>query len=248
MEQVKKILGVPIHDIPIDKVWRYFNSGTLNGKVIVTPNVDHVVRFNRDKDFSVIYSLSDIYLNDSRVLRILSSFLEESLDNVVPGSELTEYFFENIHNSSDKRPYCILGAEERDVRIIEKKYSIEKIFHYSPPFGFLDSEDEIDKCVDFCLSIPDAIYFISVGSPRQEILAQRLKAAKVKGVFLCVGASVLFLSGREKRAPKIFQMLSVEWLYRLVQSPRRLFRRYVIEGPFIFFLLIKYIFKVKKEK
>ncbi|MDP1777099.1 MAG: WecB/TagA/CpsF family glycosyltransferase, partial [Brevundimonas sp.] len=71
--------------------------------------------------------------------------------------------------------------------------------------------------------------------PKQELFAHALRAAGRKtGVALCVGASVDFLTGRQKRAPRIFQQLSLEWLHRLLSQPRRMFRRYVIEGPAIF--------------
>ena len=74
-----------------------------------------------------------------------------------------------------------------------------------------------------------------VSFPKQERFAHALRAAgRERGVTLCVGASVDFLTGRQQRAPRIFQRLSLEWLHRLFSQPRRMFRRYVIEGPAIF--------------
>jgi exopolysaccharide biosynthesis WecB/TagA/CpsF family protein len=74
-----------------------------------------------------------------------------------------------------------------------------------------------------------------VSFPKQELFAHALRAAgRRTGVALCVGASVDFLTGRQQRAPRLFQQLSLEWLHRLLSQPRRMVRRYVIEGPAIF--------------
>ena len=74
-----------------------------------------------------------------------------------------------------------------------------------------------------------------VSFPKQELFAHALRAAgRRTGVALCVGASVDFLTGRQQRAPRLYQALSLEWLHRLMTQPKRMFRRYVVEGPAIF--------------
>jgi exopolysaccharide biosynthesis WecB/TagA/CpsF family protein len=79
-----------------------------------------------------------------------------------------------------------------------------------------------------------------VSFPKQELFAHALRAeGRRTGVTLCVGASVDFLTGRQQRAPRIFQRLSLEWLHRLLSQPRRMFRRYVLEGPAIFGWFLK---------
>lgn len=240
---MKKLFDIDFEDYPIDSVYSLLMNGSLDGKIIVTPNVDHVNRFHRDVGFRKIYSQADLYINDSRVLRLLSLFMKNSLVNVVPGSDLTKKIFEDSENVISKYGICVLGAEVEDIDAIKSRFSLEEIHHYVPPFGFETDEKEMERCLLYCSELPSCIYLISVGSPRQEMLALRLREAGVKGVFLCVGASVLFLSGKERRAPKIFQKVGFEWLYRLFQSPRRLYKRYLIDGPFIFLLFIKYFFK-----
>ena len=82
--------------------------------------------------------------------------------------------------------------------------------------------------------------FIGVGSPRQEILARALAArGRARGTALCVGASLLFLSGEERRAPRALQGVGLEWAWRLAQDPRRLARRYLVEDPVIIALLLR---------
>jgi exopolysaccharide biosynthesis WecB/TagA/CpsF family protein len=77
-----------------------------------------------------------------------------------------------------------------------------------------------------------------VGCPQQEILAKALQSrGRARGLALCVGASINFLTGSERRAPKWIQYAGLEWLYRLLNDPTRLARRYLIRGPRIFLLL-----------
>jgi exopolysaccharide biosynthesis WecB/TagA/CpsF family protein len=93
--------------------------------------------------------------------------------------------------------------------------------------GFIDDPQEVERCIDFIERHPSPMTVFSVGSPRQEILAcQIFERGAAKGIGLCVGASLLFLSGRVKRAPVWVQRLSLEWLHRLCTEPRRLAGRY----------------------
>jgi exopolysaccharide biosynthesis WecB/TagA/CpsF family protein len=87
---------------------------------------------------------------------------------------------------------------------------------------------------------------LAVGSPQQEVLAQRLQSRGVaRGLALCVGASIDFMTGVERRAPLWMQRSGFEWLYRLSQNPTRLAKRYLVRGPRIFWLLRKTRFLVK---
>jgi UDP-N-acetyl-D-mannosaminuronic acid transferase (WecB/TagA/CpsF family) len=85
---------------------------------------------------------------------------------------------------------------------------------------------------------PFRFCFIAVGSPQQEMLAQRLQARGIaRGLALCVGGSINFLTGLERRAPRWMRRLGFEWFFRLLQSPGRMTWRYLIRGPRIFALL-----------
>jgi exopolysaccharide biosynthesis WecB/TagA/CpsF family protein len=74
--------------------------------------------------------------------------------------------------------------------------------------------------------------FLAVGSPQQELIAAQVTGAT--GFGLCIGAALEFLTGDQVRAPRAFQKTGMEWAYRLASNPRRLWRRYLIEGPKIF--------------
>lgn len=210
-------------------------------KIVVTPNVDHVVRANKDKVFKKLYSEAHISVNDSRILHKLTRLIKLDLGTVIPGSDLTKSIIERISGKDVK--ITLIGCSNETVKSVRKKYDLKDVAHYNPPMGFINNPDEIDKCVRFTLENPGRFIFLAVGSPRQEILAKAIQKAGGTGVALCIGASFLFLSGEEKRAPLFMQKLSLEWLFRLLQSPRRLAKRYLIDGMNIFPLLLKEKFK-----
>ena len=106
--------------------------------------------------------------------------------------------------------------------------------------GFIESEVEINKCIEFVLDHPSRFIFFAVGSPQQEILANRIfQNGKASGLGFCIGASINFLTGNEKRAPIFIQKLALEWLYRVLQNPRRLWKRYLVYDIKIFPIFIK---------
>jgi N-acetylglucosaminyldiphosphoundecaprenol N-acetyl-beta-D-mannosaminyltransferase len=231
--RTKNAFGIDFWDIDLESITHQIIHNKLTNKILATPNVDHVVRYNRDKEFKEEYDNIDVFINDSRILKLLSKFFMNKLSNVVPGSDLTKNLFDRL-SYSQHSAICIIGAEKYDIDKIKDTYKLIHINHYAPSFGFITNEHEILDIIKYCQSLPESIYFLAVGSPQQEVLANRLKQSNIKGTFLCVGASILFLSGREKRAPIVFQQLHLEWFYRLVQSPKRLWRRYLIVGPYIF--------------
>jgi exopolysaccharide biosynthesis WecB/TagA/CpsF family protein len=102
--------------------------------------------------------------------------------------------------------------------------------------GFIMKLEAVEDCLSFIeRQSPFRFCFLAVGSPQQEMLAALLRQRGIaRGLALCIGASLNFLTGRERRAPLWMQRLSLEWLYRLARDPRRLWVRYLVRGPRIF--------------
>jgi N-acetylglucosaminyldiphosphoundecaprenol N-acetyl-beta-D-mannosaminyltransferase len=104
--------------------------------------------------------------------------------------------------------------------------------------GFIRSELEVRKCVDFVVKAQAPLVFIAVGRPQQEILASRIADhPQARGVGLCIGASIDFLTGAQRRAPIWVQKVGLEWSYRLLSDPQRFARRYLLESPQIFYFV-----------
>ncbi len=207
---------------------------------VVTPNIDHLSRLVDSKHRELllpIYKNAALNLVDSRIFEKLLKFRGYNVTEVIPGSTLTLELFDNQMTFTDK--IMIVGASGSVITRVRQKYKHLDIAHYNPPMGFINSTNEVDKTLTEIERVKPNYLFLAVGSPRQELLAQRIQESNVMtGVILCVGASILFLVGEEKRAPNVFQNLHLEWLYRLLQNPKRLMKRY-----FGNFLTLPRIFK-----
>lgn len=227
MKEVKTGI-VNFHDIGLEKAAEsILEMSSKDGfSVVVTPNIDHLSRLNgnAESELSFIYKNADLSLCDSKVLQKLLKLKGIKIENVVPGSTLTEYLFSS--GVMDSKKICIVGADEDDIELVKERFKAVDIAHISPSMGFINKPDEVKSIVERITFLSPDIVFLAVGSPRQEILASKISESYSRGVGLCVGASILFLVGKEKRAPLIIQYLHLEWAYRAIQRPKTLLKRY----------------------
>ena len=100
----------------------------------------------------------------------------------------------------------------------------------SPPFRELSSEEQEDALAEIRASGADVVW-VGLGMPKQELWMQRVQQSLPGGALLGVGAAFDFLAGTVKQAPAWMQRAGLEWLYRLIQEPRRLWRRYIWNNP-----------------
>jgi len=216
--------------------WMTANHGF---RFIVTPNVDHLVRVAKEPDvFNPLYEASWLSVCDSRILELLANFSGVPL-KAVPGSDLTQQLFDNVIAADDT--ITVIGADSEIIETVKRIYGLNQVNHYEPPFGLRHKPDEVAKTAAFIAANPARYVFICVGSPQQEMIAKAcLDRGDCVGLGLCVGASLDFLSGRTKRAPKWMQRTRMEWLFRLLSEPKRLWKRYLIEGPKIFWIWAKW--------
>lgn len=200
---------------------------------IVTPNVDHIVRLQHQRsDLWPAYRAAWMTLCDSRILARLARKVGFTLP-VVPGSDLTRQMFEQVVRSHDR--IAILGGRSELIAQLAERYGLRNLRHYNPPMGFIQDPVEVTKAVRFLVESGARYHFLAVGSPQQEILAYRVaQAGRATGVGLCVGASLDFLTGIQERAPLVMQRMGLEWLFRLGANPRRMWKRYLVDGPLIF--------------
>lgn len=200
---------------------------------VVTPNVDHVVRLERIRsDLWPAYRRAWLTLCDSRILARLADKAGVHLP-VVPGSDLTAELFDRVIAPNDK--VAILGGSPAMIAELCRRYGLHNVQHYNPPMGFIHDAHQRSRAISFLIESRARYSVLAVGSPQQEILAWKVQASgAATGIGLCVGASLEFLSSEKTRAPRMIQQLSLEWLYRLAQEPRRMWRRYLIDGPQIF--------------
>ncbi len=133
-----------------------------------------------------------------------------------------------------------VGLRASNLRALIARTGIVPPAHYDPPMGFDRDPVEMRRAVQFVLDHPARLIFLAVGSPRQERLAAAIAASEgARGTGLCIGASLEFAAGAMPRAPDFMQRLGIEWLHRMLSDPRRLVRRYLVDNPPIFALLLR---------
>ena len=201
---------------------------------VVTPNIDHLSRLCRksEKALLPVYQGASLTLCDSRIINLLLKCVGKPVSSVVPGSDLTQYIFEHILDASNK--ILVVGGEEEKIKSLKQRYPFLNINHINPSMGFIHKEDEVADLIASIKSLQPEYIFLAVGSPRQEILAQKLVTQGISnGVALCVGASINFITGYEKRAPGWMQHLGLEWFYRMLQDPGRLVKRYSMNALYL---------------
>jgi exopolysaccharide biosynthesis WecB/TagA/CpsF family protein len=220
------------------------NFGCETYAYAVTPNVDHLIRFCDDAAFRALYRNAQFVLLDSRFLSYLLRTFTGIRLPTSPGSDLTQQLLEHVVKRDDK--LVVVGGSEQQASTLAKQYGLRGLRHYNPPMGFINNPAEVEACLRFIeAESPFRFCLLAVGCPQQEYLAKALLSrAKARGLALCVGASINFLTGVERRAPKWMQRIGFEWLYRLLQDPSRLAGRYLIRGPRIFLLLPRLKFEL----
>ncbi len=213
---------------------------------VVTPNVDHVIRFHDDEVFRATYDRATYILLDSRVLAILLKLSRGLIAPVCTGSDLTAHLFRTVIAPTDR--VVIIGGTDLQAQTLVRNFGLRDVHHLNPPMDFIRDPAATESCLEFIEGCsPFRFCLLAVGSPQQEIVAQQLKLrGRARGLALCIGASINFLTGEEQRAPAWMQRVSLEWLYRLLRDPVRLSNRYLIRGPRVFALLRKMTIAVRE--
>ena len=211
--------------------------GSSRFAFVVTPNVDHMIRCHEDAAFQARYASADFALLDSRFAAQLLRLVKGLQLPVCTGSDLTEALFRRVIAADDR--IVLVGGSAEQAGILSERFGLRNVRHYNPPMGFITDPAAVEECVSFIeQASPFRFCFLAVGSPQQELVAALLRQrGTARGLALCVGGALNFLTGGERRAPLWMQRMSLEWLYRLARNPRRLWVRYLVRGPRIFGLL-----------
>jgi len=204
---------------------------------VVTPNVDHVIRHYEDLQFRALYANASYVLLDSRFLAHMVAVFKRQILRVCLGSDLTSAVFSSVLKPFDVA--VMVGGTVAQAAILRERFGLRALHHIDPPMNFIRDPIAVEACLrDIEAASPFRFCFLAIGSPQQEIIAQKLKERGIaRGLALCIGAAINFMTGIERRAPVWVQNSGLEWLYRLLQNPRRMAKRYLVRGPRIFWLL-----------
>ena len=233
-----KVLNAIIDDVSMTELLE-----TLTRGVVFTPNVDHLVKLQSDQEFFEAYHSADFKTCDSKILFYVSRLLGVPLKEKISGSDLFPAFYWHHRQNSDIKIF-LLGAREgvaaEAQRLINAKTGRDIVVDvHSPSFGFERDEEECLRIIDLINQSDANVLAVGVGAPKQEkfIYKYKNKFKNIK-IFMAVGATLDFEAGNIKRSPKWVSEMGLEWLYRLLSEPRRLWKRYLLEGPQFFWLAI----------
>jgi len=229
-----RILNIDILSISKSDLLENMNEG-----VLYTPNVDHLCKLQNDREFYDAYRHAEWVVCDSRILLHTSKLLKRSIQEAVPGSDFFHDFYTYHKDDPDYRIFLLgsaKGVAEKAMRRINKTLGRDIVIGaHSPSFGFEKNEEECRKIIKTINASGATVLVVGVGAPKQEkwIAKYRNDMPGVK-LFMALGATIDFEAGVKKRAPSVWQRLCLEWLYRLLHEPKRLFRRYIINDTKFF--------------
>jgi exopolysaccharide biosynthesis WecB/TagA/CpsF family protein len=203
---------------------------------VVTPNVDHLVRLHRQQDDRRLWSCYEkatLRLCDSRILKGLASLSRLRLE-LVTGSDLTARL---LAAPDGLRSAAVIGGDDILMRDLRALYPALDWHWHAPPHGVLRNPAAQQEIVAFVEGCPAGLFLFAIGAPQSELVCALIaERGKARGVGLCIGASLEFVTGAKSRAPRWMQRAGLEWLFRLASEPARLWRRYLVEGPQIFLI------------
>jgi N-acetylglucosaminyldiphosphoundecaprenol N-acetyl-beta-D-mannosaminyltransferase len=229
-----KVLGVRVHAVQIPDVVAQMGrwiSGRDGCHFIAVTGMHGVSEAQRDPYFKRILNEADLVVPDGMPLVWLGRRHGFPLRRRVYGPELMETFCGSTGSRHRHFLYGGLpGVPELLAGALQQRYGINVVGEYSPPFRALTPEEDEEIVNRIHASNPDVLW-IGLSTPKQERWMYEHRARLRVPVVVGVGAAFDLNSGRAKQAPTWMQEHGLEWSYRLVQEPRRLWRRYLLNGP-----------------
>ena len=234
------LLGLDFADVGMAAVTAWLGGRPADAPFgyVVTPNADHLVRISRDASLLPVYRTALLRVMDSTVVTRVARLLGLRTTPVVRGTDLAAALVTQVLQPGER--LTVIGMDQALLPALRRRCPSVEIAHHNPPMGFDRDPAAFAAAVGFAVAHPARLTVLAVGMPRQEKLAAAIAATgQAHGVGLCVGSALEFLAGAHARAPRWVQEAGLEWLYRMVREPRRLARRYLVQCPPIFALLLR---------
>ncbi|MBR6124497.1 WecB/TagA/CpsF family glycosyltransferase [Candidatus Saccharibacteria bacterium] len=224
----------------------------LDKGVLVTPNVDDIMKHQHDEEFHRMADQAEFSVCDSKIVMLAAKLRGLPLKESIPGSSFFPQYCD-YHAKDENIKIFLLGAKEgvglKAMDRINQRIGRKIIVGaYSPPFGFEKNETECENILKILNESTANVVLVGLGNPKQTKWIYKYKNRLPNiDVFMALGATIDFEAGNVKRAPKIIQKFALEWFYRFIQEPRRLWHRYFIEDLPFFILLIKQMLGLYKD-
>lgn len=228
------ILNISVTNITEAELLQSLESGML-----VTPNVDHFVHLQTNAAFYRAYKTAEWVICDSRIIFFLSKLLPEALPEAIPGSSFFRSYYTYHKNDTDCRIF-LLGAADgvahKAMELINERVGCRMVIGaHSPSYGFEKNEPECEEIVNMVNKSGATVLVVGAGGVKQEIwLAKYRHMMPHVKLFMALGATIDFEAGNVRRAPVFVRKIGMEWLFRLLMEPKRMYRRYLVNDPVFF--------------
>lgn len=239
------LLNTYVNNVDMDEAIAAIEQMITSGRrcYTVAVNVDVVVKMEKDKYLKEITDKADLTFVDGKPLVWISHWHKHPVKARVSGSDLVPI----LCGRAEEMGYSlfIIGgadgiAEKAKANLETMHPDIKIVGTYAPPFGFEKDETELGKINSMISAAHPDILIVCFGCPKQEKWIYENYQKYDARVSVCAGATVDFLAGNVKRAPKWMADHGWEWLWRCTQEPERLFKRYFVEDMAILGLARKY--------
>ena len=234
------ILNCPIDNITMEETVNKINTSIQTKLHLhhVVVNAAKMVHMQKDKELYHSVVGSDIINADGQAVVWASKFLGQPLSERVAGIDLMQ----NLVRLAYEKNYKVFffGAKEEVVSEVvshySKMYSPEIIAGYRN--GYFQKEEEQNIAQEIASSDAD-ILFVAISSPTKEIFLNQYKDIIDTPFIMGVGGSFDVVSGKVERAPTWMQNAGLEWFYRFLQEPRRMWKRYLYTNSMFLWLVLK---------
>ncbi len=213
--------------------------------LITTLNAHSYNIAQKNLAFSEALKHSDVLLPDGISIVWAKHFLDGTALKKIAGADLFHYEMNRLNES--KGSCFFLGSTAHTLQLIKAKAALEfphvKVETYSPPFKSTFNDRDTTAMLDAIRQFNPDVLFIGMTAPKQELWAyEHFKAIQAKHI-CCIGAVFDFYAGTTHRAPQWLITLGLEWLFRFVSEPKRLWKRYLIGNTQFIFLILKEKFR-----
>lgn len=194
-----------------------------------------------DREFKEALTHSDVLLPDGVGIVAAAKFLKGTAIKKITGADLHEHLLKNLNDTGGTAFY--LGSCEKTLSQIKqrlaKEYPAIKAHFFSPPYKKEFSEEESNAMIQQVNEIKPDVLFVGMTAPKQEKWSYHYKEM-LNAKYICsIGAVFDFYAGTVKRPGKLWINMGFEWLGRLIQEPKRLYKRYLIYGPVFLYKLVQ---------
>jgi len=246
-----RILGIDIDNIDVEEAGqitkKLVNESSKSCKIVVAPNTEFIMMAQKDEEFYRILQNAELSTPDSVGVMLGGKMQKKSFKQRIPGQA---YFRKVLEvGEKEKWTFYLLGGKDDVAELTAKHvktiYPNVNIVGYHEGFFEKDSEEDVIKEIN---ELEPNVLFVAMGAPLQEKWIAKHKNELKVDIAAGQGGTFDYESGKIKRAPKIVQKLCIEWLWRLVLQPSRIFRMIVLPIYLIKITFSKDITKGKFDK